>query len=212
MKLNLIALTISLFVLGACSTKPVKNESVSSGDVSKGIYINKLLGFKFELPDTYRLLNESELKDIERNVRAATNAKDKFEQSSVDRTKQIFAFRLYDPDTITTVMVNPTLLITTERLDPRAKGISAKDYLKIARKSHRRNSIDPMDFEETATVKIGGQLFERQTITQQMYGMEIKTGQYCKMIDDYAVVFSLIYGIKEDRQKLINILGTYEKI
>tara|TARA_B100000508_G_scaffold141093_1_gene146623 strand:- start:144349 stop:144936 length:588 start_codon:yes stop_codon:yes gene_type:complete len=194
--------------------RSLENETVSTGKVDGNTYSNKFLGFKMELPEGHDLMSDTELKMVNEDVDDFGSGASKEEvEESLKRTKQIFGFRYYDPTQLTMITVNPTLLITTERIDPRMKGLTSKEYLKVARKNHNKmNPLQQFEFEETATVRIGGQLFERQVITQSLYGMEVKTGQYCKIIDDYAVLFSIIYETAEDKQKLINVLSTYENI
>ncbi|GEM_PF-6155531 len=214
MKTNLTLISLIAVFVSACGMRSLENETVSTGKVDGNTYSNKFLGFKMELPEGHDLMSDTELKMVNEDVDDFGSGASKEEvEESLKRTKQIFGFRYYDPTQLTMITVNPTLLITTERIDPRMKGLTSKEYLKVARKNHNKmNPLQQFEFEETATVRIGGQLFERQVITQSLYGMEVKTGQYCKIIDDYAVLFSIIYETAEDKQKLINVLSTYENI
>ena len=214
MKTNLTLISLIAVFVSACGMRSLENETVSTGKVDGNTYSNKFLGFKMELPEGHDLMSDTELKIVNEDVDDFGSGASKEEvEESLKRTKQIFGFRYYDPTQLTMITVNPTLLITTERIDPRMKGLTSKEYLKVARKNHNKmNPLQQFEFEETATVRIGGQLFERQVITQSLYGMEVKTGQYCKIIDDYAVLFSIIYETAEDKQKLINVLSTYENI
>lgn len=213
-KISLATIVISLFLFCSCGEKSAKleNETFSTGKVKDGKYVNEFFDFSLTLPDEHYLIAESELevlqKDNEKRIKEKTDADDEV----ISRMQQIFGLRLYDQNRITTAMINPTFLIVTERLDPRVKDISARDFLLIARKQYKKSNQGSAGFEETATVKIGGELFERQIIVQQLFGFQVKTAQYCKIINGYAVIFNLVYDMKKDRQKLVSILSSFEQI
>lgn len=213
-KVNLATIVLSLFLLYACGEKSaeLENETFSTGKVKKGKYVNEFFDFSLTLPDEHYLIPESELKALQEGHEKRLKEKTKADDEVISRMRQIFGLRLLDKNRITTAMVNPTFTIVTERLDPRVKDISARDFLMIARKQYKESNQGTAGFEETATVKIGGELFERQIIVQQLFGLQVKTAQYCKIMNGYAVIFNLVYDMKKDRQKLVHILSSFEHI
>lgn len=209
LKINIPSFVIILLIASSCTTEPVKNESISSGKLIDGKYKNELLGFQFELPNSYKLIEKDELEKLNQNLKTNKEPQNEREIRSLELTELIFAFRLHDSDTFEKTKVNPTLFLTTERISPENEGIDAKEYMKDYRKLHLRKELKvPAKAHEKATVKIGNNIFERHTVIQKGVRTELNTGQYCKILDDYVVIFSLQYGNQEDRKKLIDIIST----
>lgn len=212
-KLNFTLITLMVCLFYSCNGRDeLKNETFTTGEVKNDKYSNSYFDFTLTLPDDYYLIPEKNLKQLQKDFSKSVKEKNKNEAKYTARVQQIFGFRLYDPSRITTLMVNPTLLLTTERLDPRIDNITAREYLIIARKKFKQNSPGKARFEETATVRIGEEVFERQIYVQNMYGLQIKTAQYCKVINGYALIFSLSYDMKKDRQRLVKVLSSFQEI
>jgi hypothetical protein len=210
MKLTLITCLFSaIIIIGGCKNKGHKEE-FSAGTVENGKYINKFFGFTLDIPDTWYVYNEQELKEVsgalENDENLNTNGKKLIKKGKV-RSAELLMTQIYNPYAFDAI-VNPTLFIITERIDDAIFIRNAEDYMRFLRKNSQQMVDIPLDFTDQARVELNGNFFDRHTIEKVEYGYKYKITQFCKIMNGYAVLFSISYADEYDRKKLVRCLSS----
>jgi hypothetical protein len=208
--LTIITLS-SILLFSGCKEKG-HQEEFSKGVFENGEYINKFLGFKMDIPESWYVYNDEEMQKLERlrqnDGKLNQEGKELMEKGKV-RSADLFMTQLYNPYTFDAIL-NPTLYINAERVDDIKVIKNAEDFMRLARKTSKRMVNTPLVFTEKARVELNGNRFDRHTLEKEEYGYKYKTTQFCEIMNGYAVLFTLNYAHDSDRKELIKCLSSLE--
>lgn len=214
MKISLTLITVfisSTLLLNSCKEKG-HAEEFSYGVYENGKYINKFLGFTLEIPESWYVYNEDELKkvmgELERDESFNENGREIIKKGKV-RSADLFMAQLNNPYTFDAI-INPSFVINTERIDDVEPIQDAEDYMRLARRNMQAMVNEPVIFQEAARVELSGNEFDRHTIENVEYGYKYKTTQFCEIMNGYAVIFTLSYANEIDRKELVRCLSSLE--
>lgn len=213
MKLTILTTVIltSILVFSGCKPKGHQKE-FSKGAFENGEYINKFLGFKMDIPDSWYVYNAEEMEKLEafkqNNEGLNKQGKALMKQGKV-RSADLFMAQLYNPYTFDAIL-NPSLSINVERVDDIKLIRNAGDFMRLARKTSQRMVKTPLVFTEKARVELNGNRFDRHTIEKEELGYKYKSTQFCEIMNGYAVLFTLTYADDIDRKKLVKCLSSLE--
>lgn len=184
------------------AVKIEKTKTLTPGEIINETYTNDYLGLNIDIPKTWTVATKEELEMVLNTGEAILNE----EEVVLAETEIVTLFGVFKYPLKEQVLMNPSIIMNAEKLDPNIGLITGEDYLLASRDVLSETKL-PYEFGDSIEeVELAGKIFDKMTARIVTESLTVNQLYYATVIEGYAINIIATYTEDEGKDEILSVL------